>query len=119
MTTKFTAHQLRSFYNPFRIILKIALSISLLIQITLAVSDDQFRISSLSLDGENDINQCTNHLLQFRWSYSHSAENLLIDLVLIRQNADSDTAIWSSGIRSLDDTAFRYVSFSDIHDGGT
>ena len=81
--------------------------------------DSSFFISNLMLEGEEDLNQCINHTLQFRWSYSHSVEHLLVEMVLAEKKVGGDSTIWESGIRAFDDATFRYVSFGDILDGKT
>ncbi len=82
-------------------------------------SDSGFFITNLILDGEEDLNQCINHALQFRWSYSHFVEHLLVEMVLVEKKAEADSTIWESGVRAFDDTTFRYISLGDIHDGIT
>lgn len=91
-----------------------ALLLSALPTISAAIS-----ISGLSLEGESDLRQCSNHAPIFRWQLSDSTRDLSFLIQLHKQQGDRDSLIWDSDTITCSGNHFQYRSLGTLRNGET
>ena len=100
--------------------MRIRFALALLILAFLPVltsAESPFSILNLTLVGENDLRQCVNHQLEFKWQYSQPTAECSVEMILSEVLLKGDTVFWESGTVTMDQPSFQYVSLGDIQDG--
>ncbi|MFH1213400.1 MAG: FlgD immunoglobulin-like domain containing protein [Candidatus Neomarinimicrobiota bacterium] len=82
-------------------------------------ADEVFSLRKLTIVGETSLNQFTNYAPQFRWEYSHPAEDYLLKMRLVSDDLTADSLVWDSGPLTTTENGFRFSGLGVFEKGRT